>query len=50
MLTSLFDDYGDMRKGTKVVLVNKLAAMTADLLPPVDAELVDGNEAPYLTA
>ena len=40
MPTSLFDDYGDMRKGTKVVLVNKLAAMTEDLLPPFDAVLI----------
>jgi len=41
----LFDEYGDMRKGNKSILVSKLAVIEADTLTPVDAELVDGNEA-----
>lgn len=45
--SSLFDEYGDMRKSTKAILVKKLAVSATATLGPVDAELVDGNEAIY---
>jgi len=38
-----------MRKGSKAVLVHKLAVFATSPLGPVDAELVDGNEALYHT-
>jgi len=47
VLSSLFDEYGDMRKGSKAVLLNKLAVFTNDPLETVDADLVDGNKAIY---
>ena len=47
--SSIFDEYGDMRKGSKAVLVHKLAVFATSPLGPVDAELVDGNEAIYHT-
>ena len=45
--SSLFDEYGDMRKGSKAVLLNTLAVFANDPLETVDAELFDGNEAIY---
>ena len=36
-----------MRKGSKAILVHKLAVFGTSPLGPVDAELVDGNEAIY---
>lgn len=45
--SSLFDEYGDMRKGSKAVLLNTLAVFANDPLETVDAELFDGNEAVY---
>jgi len=47
--SSIFDEYGDMRKGSKAILVHKLAVFATSPLGPVDAELVDGNEAIYHT-
>ena len=44
---SLFDEYGDMRKGTKSILVTKLACDALSSLPEVDLEIVDGNQALY---
>ena len=46
--SSLFDEYGDMRKGNKSVLCNKLAVKLQDPdVPDVDLILTDGNEAIY---
>ena len=39
---SLFDEFGDMRKGTKATLVTKLAVLTSSVEPP-DLGIVDGN-------
>ena len=47
--SSNFDVYGDMRKGNKSLLVEKLAVYTTEFLVAVDLELVDGNEALYHT-
>ena len=47
--TALFDDYGDMRKGSKSVLVSKLAITYKEPPPTVDVQLIDGNEAIYHT-
>ena len=47
--SSIFDEYGDMRKGSKAILVHKLAVFATSPLGPVDAQLVDGNEAIYHT-
>ena len=47
--SSLFDEFGDMSKGTKAVIVNKLAVFATTPLPEVDLKLVDGNEALYHT-
>ena len=47
--SSLFDDYCEMRKGTKSVLLSKIAVFTSTQMEPVDLELVDGNEALYHT-
>ena len=47
--SSLFDEFGDMRKGTKSILFHKLATFASTLLSPVDVQLVDGNEALYHT-
>ena len=47
--SSLFDEYGDMRKGNKAVLVKKIAVFAPTPLSLVDAELVDGNEAIFHT-
>ncbi len=49
MPPALFDEFGDMRKGSKSVLVNKLAVLAEVQQPMVDALLVDGNEAIYHT-
>ena len=38
-----------MRKGTKSILLKKLATFTSELLIPVDVQIVDGNEALYHT-
>lgn len=46
--SALFDDYGDMRKGTKSVLVQKLAVFV-NQPDSVQVELMDGNEALYHT-
>ena len=46
---SLFDEYGDMRKGPKNILLKKLAFTESNHLVPVDLEIVDGNEALYHT-
>ena len=46
---SLFDEYGDMRKASKVKLVHKVEVFTDTQLDPIDAELIDGNEAIYHT-
>lgn len=40
----LFDEYGDMRKGSKSVLLLMLAVFAAIPLCPVGVELVDDNE------
>ena len=48
MPSSLFDEYGDLRKGSKAVLMQKLSVFTENELPPV-VQLVDGNEALYHT-
>ena len=39
-----------MRKGSKTVIVHKLAVFATSPLGPVDAQLVDGNEAIYHTS
>ena len=39
---SLFDEYGDMRKGSKATLVSKLAVLASSVEPP-DLSIVDGN-------
>ena len=39
---SLFDEYSDMRKGTKATLVTKLAALMSSV-EPSDLSIVDGN-------
>ena len=49
MPLSLFDEYGDLRKGSKHVLMQKLAVFTENELPPVEVQLIDGNEALYHT-
>ena len=49
VLSSIFDEYGDMRKGSKAVLIHKFAVFATSPLGPVDAELVDGHEAIYHT-
>ena len=41
------DEFGDMRKGTKLILLHKLATFASTPLSPVDVQLVDGNEALY---
>ncbi len=41
----LFNEYGNMRKGTKSTLISKLAVNAAALLDPVDLEVVDVKEA-----
>src|SRR6218665_1327694 len=46
---ALFDEFGDMRKGNKAILIHKLAVFSEVPFDPVDAELVDGNEAIYHT-
>ena len=48
--SSLFDDYGDMRKGNKAVLIHNLAVFSTGSLGPVEAEIIDGNEAIYHTS
>ena len=39
---SLFDEYGDMRKGSKATPVSKLAVLASSVEPP-DLSIVDGN-------
>lgn len=48
--SALFDEYGDMRKGSKATLVQKLAVFATSPLGPVQVEIVDGNEAIYHTS
>ena len=45
--SSLFDKYGDMRKGTKSTIIQKYAVFSESLSEPVDLELIDGNESLY---
>ena len=45
--SSLFDEYGDMRKGTKSTIIQKYAVFSESLSEPVDLELIDGNESLY---
>ena len=47
--SALFDDYGDMCKGNKAVLIEELAVFNKDGLDPVDVKLVDGYVAIYHT-
>ena len=47
--SALFDEYGDMRGGSKSILIQRLAVFTTTPFVPVDHELVDGNEAIYHT-
>ena len=42
--SSLFGEFGDMRKGTKSFLLHKLATFASTPLSPVDVQLVDDNE------
>ena len=45
---SHFDEYCDTRKGTKSILLTKLAAYaSASLITPVDVQIVDGNGSLY---
>ena len=39
---SLFDEYGDMRKGSRATLVSKLAVLASSVKSP-DLSIVDGN-------
>ena len=48
--SALFDEYGDMRKGSKAVLTQKVAVFSSSPQHPVDLELIDGNEAIYHTS
>ena len=45
--SALCNEYGDMRKGNKPTLIEKLAVFPTTPLQPVDHELIDGNEAIY---
>lgn len=45
--SSLFDEFGDMSKGTKSILLHKLDTFASTPLSPVDMQLVDGNKALY---
>ena len=48
--SALFDEYGDMRKGSKAVLTQKVAVFSSTPLGQVDLEVIDGNEAIYHTS